>query len=309
VYFHNGLDTRDRLNSEFAFTTLAWNGGLRCLPQPLGADQNKRIALYEYLAGCRLEPEEVDGEAVEAAIDFVTELNKPAFRASAHTLAVASEACFSLSAHLSTVTKRLARLEHLENDSAIDKDAAAFLTRDVYPLWAKLENDVLAGASRLGILPQTEIALEARCLSPSDFGFHNAIRGVNGSIRFIDFEYAGWDDPAKLVGDFFNQVAVPVPRVNFERFADAVAALFPQPEANRARFDLLLPVYAAKWITIVLNDFLADGEKRRNFAGVPAAVQERRAQQLAKARRALGKLRESLSGDVVASTTLKEDTT
>ena len=38
-------------------------------------------------------------------------------------------------------------------------------------------------------------------LSPSDFGFHNALRGNNGKIIFLDFEYFGWDDPVKLCCD------------------------------------------------------------------------------------------------------------
>ena len=41
-----------------------------------------------------------------------------------------------------------------------------------------------------------------KCLSPSDFGFHNVIVEKDKILRFIDFEYAGWDDPAKMVSDF-----------------------------------------------------------------------------------------------------------
>ena len=37
-------------------------------------------------------------------------------------------------------------------------------------------------------------------------------------LRFLDFEYAGWDDPAKLIGDFFCQPAIPAPHSEFERF-------------------------------------------------------------------------------------------
>ena len=47
-------------------------------------------------------------------------------------------------------------------------------------------------------------------MSPSDFGFHNALATPGGRLVFIDFEYAGWDDPAKLANDFFCQPAVPV---------------------------------------------------------------------------------------------------
>ena len=51
-----------------------------------------------------------------------------------------------------------------------------------------------------GMVPDV-IAPEERCISPSDFGLHNAIRTA-ADIRFIDFEFAGWDDPAKALVNF-----------------------------------------------------------------------------------------------------------
>ena len=41
-------------------------------------------------------------------------------------------------------------------------------------------------------------------LSPSDFGFHNVIK-KNKKLFFFDFEYAGMDDPVKLISDFICQ--------------------------------------------------------------------------------------------------------
>ena len=40
-----------------------------------------------------------------------------------------------------------------------------------------------------------------RMPSPSDFGFHN-ILCKDGILNFVDFEYAGTDDIAKLLADF-----------------------------------------------------------------------------------------------------------
>ena len=41
-------------------------------------------------------------------------------------------------------------------------------------------------------------------MSPSDFGFHNVIK-KDDFLYFIDFEYAGLDDPVKLICDFYCQ--------------------------------------------------------------------------------------------------------
>ena len=41
-------------------------------------------------------------------------------------------------------------------------------------------------------------------MSPSDFGFHNVIKKKK-KLFFFDFEYAGMDDPVKLISDFICQ--------------------------------------------------------------------------------------------------------
>jgi hypothetical protein len=271
AYFHHPDDHRDRLNAEYAFSDLAWRHGLTGLPQPFAKDATARLGLYEFVEGRRLAPEEVDGTAVEAALEFFASANAPALLANARDLPVASEACFSLAEHLATVDRRLARLASLSRETRLDDEAADFVSNALHPLWQTLERNVVTAADRI---------------------FHNALREPGGRIRFIDFEYAGWDDPAKLVGDFFNQVAVPVPPAQFESFAGRVASLFPAPERNLARFGILLPVYSVKWIAIILNDFLPLGQLRRTFAGTREETERRKENQLTKARAVFARVTE-----------------
>ncbi len=289
AYFHHPDDPRDRFNAEYAFSTLAWQHGLRELPRPLAVDRQARLGLYEFVEGRRLTADEVDAGAIDAALAFIAAVNAPAVRKDGGALPVASEACFSLSAHLQTVQRRLQRLAGL-NGAPPGTDVGGFVAAEVLPFWRHLEATTYDAAERLGLARDAEIPQQGRCISPSDFGFHNALRDAPGRLRFLDFEYAGWDDPAKLVGDFFNQVAVPVPPALFGAFARSVAGLFPEPDRNLARFELLMPVYAVKWIAIMLNDFLAEGETRRSFAGGAAEASQRKTNQLIKARRAFAAL-------------------
>jgi hypothetical protein len=291
AYFHHPDDPRDRLGAEFAFLSLAWRHGMRNLPRPLGADRGHRLGLYEFVPGPRLATGEVDAASIGQAIDFFSAANQPAVRADAARLAPASEACFSLAAHLETVTRRLQQLTEIEPIHELDREALDLIRDEVLPIWRPLEIRVRDEAGRLGIGIEREIPAEARCVSPSDFGFHNAIRAPDGRLRFIDFEYAGWDDPAQMVGDFFNQVAVAVPMEHYPRFARAIADLFPDRDRNLARFDMLLPVYAVKWIAIMLNEFRPEGRRRRNFSDHGADIQDRKRRQLGKVRAALDRLR------------------
>ena len=148
---------------------------------------------------------------------------------------------------------------------------------------------VVKRSRRRGPRMDIEIPRGDRCLSPSDFGFHNALLAGDGRLRFIDFEYAGWDDPAKMVCDFFWQPGIPVPLHFFDLVVQRVAQFF-SDAALPARIGLLLPVYQVKWCCILLNDFLPLGRRRRSFAGGTAAQQEQRARQLQKARQALQNL-------------------
>ena len=87
-----------------------------------------------------------------------------------------------------------------------------------------------------------------RCVSPSDFGFHNAIRSAEG-VKFIDFEFAGWDDPAKAAADFALQPKVPI---NMETSPLAQTGILGQADLIQSRLKSLLPVLELKWICIML---------------------------------------------------------
>jgi hypothetical protein len=285
-YFHAPEDTRDRLGAEFALASFAWRNGVLCTPKPIAADFQRHLGLYSFVDGRKLEADEVDEAAVEQALAFALALDGLRESDNTHILPVGSEAVFRLTDHLALVEQRVRRLGRLGVGDALQADAAQFVSQALMPAWDRIAAQARAEATRARIDLDEEIPQAERTISPSDFGFHNALRGSDGTIRFIDFEYAGWDDPAKLVGDFFNQVAVPVPRKFYARFADRLAAARPRTAMHRKRFDLLLPVYGIKWICIMLNDFLPAGGKRRRFA----SGEDRRAEQLDKARAALAAL-------------------
>ncbi|HEX2113388.1 MAG TPA: aminoglycoside phosphotransferase family protein [Alphaproteobacteria bacterium] len=285
-YFHAPEDTRDRLGAEFALSSFAWRNGVLCLPKPIAADFERRLGLYSFVDGRRLQAGEVDDAAVEQALAFALALDGLHERDDSHTLPTGSEAVFRLADHLALVEQRVRRLGRIDVGDTLQADAARLVSQSLMPAWDRIAARARLEAARAGIALDEELPMAERTISASDFGFHNALRAADGTIRFIDFEYAGWDDPAKLVCDFFNQIAVPVPRKFYARFADRLAAARPRAGLHRKRFDLLLPVYGVKWVCIMLNDFMPAGEKRRRFA----AGEDRRALQLDKARAALAAL-------------------
>jgi hypothetical protein len=281
-YYHGPDDPRDRLGAEYGFVEHAWRAGLRCVPQPRGRDRASHVALYEFIEGGKLSPSEIDRDRVLEAAGFLARLNSAHSRALAHALAPASEACFSVAEHLRMLDERVARLAAIAPGRELERDAAGFARR-LASRWERERDRILAACRTAGLDPQQPLPAEERCLSPSDFGFHNALRRDDGSLCFIDFEYAGWDDPAKTVGDFFSHPGAAVPREPFEAFLSTVAAPMPDPERAARRARLLEPLFRLKWCCIILNEFLPEAARRRRFADAGAASEERRSSQLAKA--------------------------
>ncbi|HOW87250.1 MAG TPA: phosphotransferase [Candidatus Omnitrophota bacterium] len=281
-YFTHAKDPRNRLHAEYSFASFAFQNGIACLPRPVARDDKNDLGIYSFLKGSKPRPQEIDQNAVKAALDFLKELNRASCRAKAD-LPAASEACFSIDDHLELIEKRIKRLVPVK-----DPLAAGFIRERLAPAWETLRKEILARAKTAGIKTGEELTPAEKIISPSDFGFHNALVGEEGRFYFLDFEYAGWDDPAKTAGDFFSQLALPVPVENLGLFARETAALTPDPAKTLARIYLLLRLYRLKWCCIALNHFLPEDGERRKFSGED--MDRARQEQLSKARKLLDSL-------------------
>jgi hypothetical protein len=293
AYFRDRDDSRDRLAAEFAFARLAWDHGIRTVPQPLAKDDATGQALFEFVYGRRLDRTEINVTHIEQALTFLRRLSTMHYSPGAALLPVASEACFTLDEHVQLVERRVRNLVEMPIASVTDGEAASFVQNELAPAWHSQVARLTRRAEQAGLSLMEPLAERDRCISPSDFGFHNAVLEAGGRLRFVDFEYAGWDDPAKLVCDFFCQPQVPVPR----QFLDSVASTVVEPLQNRGthrrRIELLWPIYRVKWCCIMLNLFAPVGARRRAFSGTAEDLENVKKTQLALARQALRSLIES----------------
>ncbi|MFQ5732236.1 MAG: phosphotransferase [Planctomycetaceae bacterium] len=284
-FFRDRSESRDRMESETSFLRFCKNNGVACVPALIASDRAAGVAILEDLSGQR--PVRVDEGLLESAIDFVTAVNRFRNTPEARSLPPASDACFSLKENLDSVRRRLQRLQTMAADSNVNRDAVEFVAGPLGDVWSRVEAAALQVAARDGIDPATSLDDNEQCLSPSDFGFHNCLVTEDGHVSFVDFEYAGWDDPAKMIADFFGQPEVPVPMEYYSQFATRVLTglKLRESERHRRRCDLLLPIHQVKWSCIMLNDFLPEVGRRREFAGAPAAGAK--VEQLARARASL----------------------
>jgi hypothetical protein len=277
-YFTDARDPRDRLGAEWSFVSHAWSRGIRVIPEPLACDSSEQAGLYSFVRGRKLAASELTASHIDAAIDFVLAVNEPPRPA----LAPGSEACFSLADHIGTIERRVARLATLDADVPQMAAARCLVMTKLQPAWDATKARIATGAAAARLTIDRALEPDQVCLSPSDFGFHNALIDEAGKLTFLDFEYAGRDDPAKLVSDFFCQPEVPVPLSLHGHVIDLMAQGLGLDGAGVARCRLLLDAYQIKWTCIILNDFLPLGAARRAFADSGAWAQ-RCAEQLAKA--------------------------
>jgi len=269
----------DRLATEFGAFSFLRSQGVAAVPSPAFAAAAERVALYGFVEGRRVGPGEVGPAEVRQAAALLRALHALRGAPGTERLPAAREACFSINAHVALVRARFLRLRTAAGE---EDGLTRWLDRELAPHLERVEAWVAAACGRAGIDPAAELPPGARTLSPSDFGFHNAIRRPDGALVFVDFEYFGWDDPAKTVADFFLQPAVPVPPGLRPGFFEEVSPLY-DPGAHLA--GRLPPVYvllAVKWCLIALNVFLrprggADGAARREAQAARARAQLERA--------------------------------
>ncbi|WP_353432658.1 aminoglycoside phosphotransferase family protein [Polynucleobacter sp. MWH-UH23A] len=260
-YFQHPDDLRNRLEAEFSFLEFAYEKTPRLVPKPFVKNKEDAIALYEFIEGVKIaDSAELSLENLKQASKFVSELNK-GDKAYSGNILNASEACFSIEEHLNTIEGRINELAACpESDSSFRR-----ILEDIILKWSYIKRQVYKNCELHNINTEKILKLDERIISPSDFGFHNAIIR-DGDVKFIDFEYAGWDDPAKLVGDFFGQVEIPIDIRYLDNFIEESFGKINFSEINMIRSKLLVDAYKIKWCCIVLNIFLQKNLLRRLFA-------------------------------------------
>ncbi len=285
-YFRDAADPRNRMDTEYQALEKLWAVGIRTIPEPRAIAPEDSVAYYRFVDGHRPLSTNRFTSHLDQAADFIARLPRPTT-----VDAPASEATFSWNALLENLGRRRTRLREAANrDGVLTSELRNYLADwDLH-----YEKFVEIGARRIaqeGRSPDEVLSLESRILSPSDFGFHNAIEEVSGNLIFLDFEYFGVDDPVKTLSDFALHPAMGLSLAERNHFWNRLIPQLPEGERLKPRLYASYPIYGMKWCLILLNEFLACQLDRREFAsqgGSDVALLRRK--QLDKARSLLHKL-------------------
>ena len=174
----SGLDRRE---VEFNALRFLHNRGFDSVPALIISDAVRHCAVFEYIKGNLVGSHEVTNEDLDQVSGFLVQLREIGRDAESSALPNAAEACFSVQAIVESLTSRLKRLRAVREDSKLN----GFLETEFLPSFQQ--------AVEMSDAKTVELAVDHRTLSPSDFGFHNALRRSDGRLAFLDFEYFGWD--------------------------------------------------------------------------------------------------------------------
>jgi hypothetical protein len=237
---------RDRMQAEVDFLNYACLVAPHYVPQLVHHDFSIRCIVIEHLDGEAYTESVVPAPRdIAGALNFFQLLNTDRAAAKKHISLDAAEGFLRLSEHVANARHRLSQMgtDHLPRELQIQAtDLLKKLNAASERAINKTESLISSGIVSDVIDP------DQRCISPSDFGFHNAIR-TNSGPRFIDFEFSGWDDPAKAAVDFALQPGVPTGTPISSLLA---AANCNQINIIKKRCETLGPVLRIKWLCIIL---------------------------------------------------------
>jgi len=286
AYWRDTQDVRDRLGTEFQSLQFMWQHGLRCVPEPVFCDRGGGFAVYEYLDGTKADCHRIAAQDIEQVADFLGQLRRLSRQPRAQTLLPASDACFSVGDVARSVAHRLERLGEVAH-----RELVVFLEAALQPYFETATTEAGVWLARQGGGMEDTLSTDLRTLSPSDYGFHNALRRPDGRLVFVDFEYFGWDDPAKMTADFLLHPAMTLTTAQKQQFLRRMSALF--GAWLRERLRVVYPLHGAAWCARLLNEFVPEHARRREFAAHGADTSAaRRTAQLQKAKHKLEQVRQ-----------------
>jgi hypothetical protein len=273
------IDGRDRLATEIEALRLMQGCGIADVARVVATDPARHGALLSWLDGTPVAaPCDAD---IDAAADFLAALHVASTSAAGRAFhRPAAEACLSgREVERQINARRAALLARGDTEPAL----ARFLHDAFAPALAALLARAERAFTAAGLDFATPLPQERQRLVPADFGFHNCLRGADGRLKFVDFEYFGWDDPVKLTADILHHPGTPLAAPQAARLRAAALRIYGDDPAFAPRLAALYPLFGLRWALILLNEFLPERWRGRVEAGETEAWPHAKARQLARA--------------------------
>lgn len=206
-YYPQCADWRERMDAEFGAYILLHRNQINCVPRPVAVDELSRSAVFSFEDGRKIKADEAGSNEFGCFAAFAARLQDLSMQHKLADYRPAKAHCLWADAIEDQIRARLEKLETVEITDHASKEMLLFLEQQLRPFYAEIccwRSKELQKAGK----DNYALKLGEWTLSPSDFGLHNALVREDGSFVFLDFEYFGRDDPAKMVADFMLHPAM-----------------------------------------------------------------------------------------------------
>ncbi len=238
------------------------------IPKIIFFDEKKKIIHLTFIDGKPIR--RVQKNHLISCLNFLKKIN---FKTTHNNFKFqnASDACLNIDDHIKTCQVRISKLfKKHKNNNKIDKKILSFLKIEIIPSFKKINIEVNKKFSKAKM--KKKLNKNSLILSPSDFGFHNIIYNKN-KLFFIDFEYAGWDDPLKIICDFFLNPDYTISKADKKFFLNKFIHIFGKKLLNADNLRLILKFHFLKWVCVILNQLdMEISKKNANLTYFKKAV-------------------------------------
>lgn len=254
-------DSLERLNRESNFLNYCYKKKIFLVPKLFHIDKKEKFTIMSYICGKTFKsPCSINKELLNQAINFILKLNQdPPI-----SFIRAKDSCNNTEEYLSSVKKKIKILSSkniVKEESKLYVEIIKKIIEDFKKIRKKFE-------SKKPKFKNINFTLQRKdlCISPSDFGFQNTLINKN-IVYFIDFEYAGLDDPVKCLLDFFlNPNHKNLDLKDFYFFLSKMKFFVRDQVMDENRIIILYEILRIKWCCILLNIFDKNYFKRKIFS-------------------------------------------
>jgi hypothetical protein len=242
-------DRWNRLGTEFPALALLAERGAAGVPRAYLRSDALLYGVYSFEPGQRKAPADLDADDGRAAAALAAALHAFGPDDAGAVLEPANAACFSFADQLALIEWRLRSFEAFAADPDCYAEVRAFARET--DLRATIER--LVARATAGLMPDEVARALPRAdwrLNTYDFGPHNLLFGAGG-LTVVDFEGAGWDDPARMVMGFVSHAGSDgLPPATIEAFLGAYAAAGGLSAAGVARYERVGLLADVEWATV-----------------------------------------------------------
>jgi hypothetical protein len=215
-------------------------------PKLLDSFDTERVLILEYIKPDNIENiPNIELNKINECINFIHKINLDKELGKKFITQNASDSYLDITGHIENIDIRIKNFStyHISEHY---KDSAEKLFYLLKTKWINLKKEAYIFLDKEK--NQNSIDQKYLKISPSDFGFHNIIIKNNVNY-FIDFEFSGWDDPAKLYCDFILQPKFPIPS-SFHNLLKEQLIGIEYISVYENRIYLLYKLLKFKWLTI-----------------------------------------------------------